>query len=65
MTHITQGRIDDMPHFGDSPFDNIAEVFIVDVVVLFSNRPLSTFLEFVLTIAAPKMSHCFQTPLIG
>lgn len=50
MTHVTQCGIDDVSHLRDSPLDNITEVLVVDVVVLFPNRPLSTFLEFVLTV---------------
>jgi len=53
MTHITQGGIDDMPHLRDSPLNNVAEILVVDVVVLFPNRPLSTFLEFILTVTVP------------
>jgi hypothetical protein len=52
MTHIAQCRVDDVPHLRNSPFHDVAEMFIVDVVVLLSNRPLSTFLEFVLTVTA-------------
>jgi hypothetical protein len=43
-----------MPNLRDSPLDNVAEVLIVDVVVLFPNRPLSTFLEFVLTVTVQQ-----------
>ena len=54
MTHITQCRINDMPHLCDSPLDHVAEVLIVDVVVLFPNRPLSPFFEFVLTVTVQE-----------
>lgn len=40
-----------MAHLGNTPLHDVAEVFIVDVVVLFPNRPLSTFLEFILPIS--------------
>jgi len=50
-THVTKGRINDMPHSGDSPLDNVAKMFVVNVVVLFSNTPLSAFLQLILTIS--------------
>jgi hypothetical protein len=53
-----------MPHLRDSPLDNVAEVLIVDVVVLFPNRPLSTFFEFVLTVTVDESdtynSHLYR-----
>jgi hypothetical protein len=46
-----------MPNLRDSPLDNVAEVLVVDVVVLFPNRPLSTFLELILAIAVRHESY--------
>lgn len=46
-----------MSHFCYAPLHDIAEVLIVNVVILFSNRPLSTLFEFVLTITKRQMSH--------
>ena len=40
-----------MSHFRYAPFNNVAKILVVDVVVLSSNRPLSTLLELVLTIS--------------
>ena len=54
MTHITQCGINDVPHLRDSPLNNVTEVLIVDVVVLFPNRPLSAFFEFVLTVTVQE-----------
>lgn len=57
--HIAKGGINYAEHFGDAPFDDITEVFIVDVVVLLPNRPLSAFLQFILTISAgPGRNVC-------
>jgi hypothetical protein len=50
-TYISQRGVDDTSHFGDTPFDDVAKVLVVDVVVLLPNRPLSAFLEFILTIS--------------
>ena len=50
-TDVAKRRIDDVSHFRYAPFNDVAEILIVDVVVLSSNRPLCTFLELVLTIA--------------
>jgi hypothetical protein len=38
-------------HPSDSPFDNVAKVPVVNVVVLFADRALGAFLELILTIA--------------
>jgi hypothetical protein len=51
-THVTQCGINDMPHLGNSPLDNVAKMFVVNVIVLLSNTPLSAFLQLVLTISA-------------
>ena len=40
-----------MTHFSDPPFDDVAEVFVIDIIVLFSDTPLSSFFQLVLTIA--------------
>lgn len=53
-TDVTQCRVDDLPHLGHTPFYDVAKVLVVDVVVLFSNRPLCAFFEFVLSIAARR-----------
>lgn len=46
-----------MPHFRNPPFYDIAKVLIVDVVVLFPNRPLRAFFQLVLPITAKKGKH--------
>jgi hypothetical protein len=50
MTYIAQIRVNAAPHFCDPPFDNIAEVLIVNVVILFQDRPLRALFEFILTV---------------
>lgn len=50
-TDIPQTRVNDPSHLGDSPLDNIAEMLVIDVIVLLSHRSLGTFFEFVLTVA--------------
>jgi hypothetical protein len=45
-----------MPHSRDPPFDDVAEVFIVNVVVLPANSPLSAFLQFVLAISVGALN---------
>jgi hypothetical protein len=51
-THVTQGGINNMPHLSDSPLDNVAKMFVINVIVLLSNTPLSAFLQLILTISA-------------
>lgn len=43
-----------MPHFCNPPFYDVAKVLIVDVVVLFSNRPLRAFFQFILPITVKR-----------
>lgn len=50
-TYIAEAGINDSSHFGDSPLDYIAEILVVDVVVLLAHGSLGTLFEFVLTVA--------------
>ena len=50
-TYVSQGRIDTAVHFCYSPFDDVAEKLIVDVVALAAYRTLCTLLQLVLAVA--------------
>ena len=50
-TYIPQRRVDDTVHSGDAPFNHIAEMLVVDVVILLANRTLCAFLQFVLSVS--------------
>ena len=50
-TDITQTRVNDPSHLGNAPFDNVAEMLVVYVIVLLAHRSLGAFFEFVLTVA--------------
>ena len=67
-TDIPQTRIDYPSHLGDSPLDNIAEMLVIYVIVLLAHRSLSTFFEFVLTVAGTiiggqKRDNCKEVRL--
>lgn len=51
-TDIAESLVDDVTHLGDPPFDNVAEVFVVDIIVLLPDTPLSTLLQLILTISS-------------
>lgn len=55
-THVSQFVVDLVPHLRDTPLDNVAEVLIVDVVVLLSDGALCTFLELILPVSAVEVS---------
>lgn len=40
-----------MTHLRDPPFDDVAKVFVVDVIVLLPDASLSTFFQLILTIS--------------
>lgn len=48
FTHISSCRVYEPAHFSHSPLDNVAEVLVVDVVVLLPNRTLRTIFKLVL-----------------
>jgi len=50
VTHISQLVVNLVPHLGHPPLDDVAEVFIVDIVVLLAHRALSALFELVLTV---------------
>lgn len=50
-TYVSQFVVDFVPHFRDSPLYNVAEVLIIDIVVLLSDRALGAFFELVLTVS--------------
>jgi len=41
-----------MPHFCYPPFDNVAKVLVINVVILLSDTPLSAFLQLILSVTA-------------
>ena len=51
-TNIPERLVDYVTHLGDPPFDDVAEVFVIDVIVLFPDAPLCTFLQLILTISS-------------
>ena len=50
-THDSGCFVDEPVHFCYAPLDDIAEMLVVDIVVLLANGSLRTILEFVLTVA--------------
>lgn len=52
--HIPQCRVDNTAHLGDPPFDDVAKVLVVDVVVLLANGTLRAFFKFILAIAGDQ-----------
>jgi hypothetical protein len=50
-TDIPKRLVNYVTHFSDPPFDDVAEVFVIDVIVLLSDTPLSPFFQLILTIA--------------
>ncbi len=40
-----------MPHFRYPPLDDIAKVFVVDIIILFSNAPLGAFFQLILAVS--------------
>lgn len=55
-THIPQLVVDLVTHPSYAPLDDIAEVLVVDVVVLLSDRPLGTFLQLILPVTGGFLS---------
>jgi hypothetical protein len=49
-TDIPKRLVNYVTHFSDPPFDDVAEVFVIDVIVLLSDTPLSSFFQLVLAI---------------
>ena len=50
-THDSGRFVDEPVHFCYAPLDDIAEMLVVDIIVLLANGSLSTILEFVLAVA--------------
>jgi hypothetical protein len=50
-TDIPERLVNYVTHFSDPPFDDVAEVFVIDVIVLLSDTPLSSFFQLILTIS--------------
>lgn len=52
VTHVPQVVVNFLEHLGYSPFHNVTEVFIVDVVVLSTYCSLGALFKFVLSVTA-------------
>ena len=50
-SYILYRRIDETMHLSHPPFDNVAKMLIIHIVILFTNRPLSAVLQFILSVA--------------
>ena len=50
-SHIFYRRVNETVHLSHPPFDNVAKMLIIHIVILFTNRPLSAVLQFILSVA--------------
>ena len=61
FTNISQGGIDSSTHLGYAPFDYVAEMLVVDIVILSSNGPLCTFLQLILSMTMVTIQFRHQS----